>query len=148
MTTPHTDSNKAKPSDFFWKSYLGRLVFSYLDGSVVNVKDTHTPSESQANLIKQTKEAIADGKIVGDGHTIFNPEFYAPHFSEAELRKAKLIHTHKSDTSDYKSTLFGKDGNPIEKLEGIYNLDFLYWLCGELCKAANHAVISPKRCLP
>ena len=102
------------------------------------MKDTHTPSESQANLIKQTKEAIADGKIVGDGHTIFNPEFYAPHFSEAELRKAKLIHTHKSDTSDYKSTLFGKHGNPIEKLEGIYNLDFLYWLCGVLGIDSNN----------
>lgn len=76
--------------------------------------------------------AIADGTIVGDGHTIYLPSFYAPHFSEAELRKAKLIHTHKSDTSDHKSTIFGKDGNPIEKLEGVYNLNFLYWLCGAL----------------
>jgi hypothetical protein len=76
--------------------------------------------------------AIADGTIVGDGHTIFKPSFYAPHFSEAELRKAKLIHTHKSDTSDHKSTIFDKDGKPMEKLEGIYNLNFLYWLCGAL----------------
>lgn len=113
-------------------------MFPYLGGSVVNVKDTHTPSESQANLIKQTKEAIADGKIVGDGHTIFNPDFYAPHFSVEQLRKAKLIHTHESDTSDHKSTIFGTDGNPIEKLEGIYNLYFLYWLCGALGIDSNN----------
>ena len=120
------------------KYYSDRLLFAYSAPRVFFVKDTHTPSESQATLIQKTKEAIADGKIVGDGHTIFNPDFYAPHFSEAELRKAKLIHTHKSDTSSHKATIFGKDGNPIEKLEGIYNLYFLYWLCGALGIDSNN----------
>lgn len=83
-------------------------------------------------LTQRTKDAIADGKIIGDGHTIFNPSFYAPHFSEDELRKAKLIQTYKSDKSDHKSTIFGTDGKPMAKLKGVYNLEFLYWLCGAL----------------
>ena len=89
-------------------------------------------------IIQRTKDAIADGKIIGDGHTIFNPSFYAPHFSEDELRKAKLIHTYKSDTSSHKSTIFSKDGKPMEKLEGVYNLVFLYWLCGALGIDSNN----------
>jgi hypothetical protein len=89
-------------------------------------------------LLQRTKDAIADGKIIGDGHTIFNPSFYAPHFSEDELRKAKLIHTYKSDKSDHKSTIFDKDGKPMEKLKGVYNLTFLYWLCGQLGVDSNN----------
>jgi hypothetical protein len=85
-------------------------------------------------LLQRTKDAIADGKIIGDGHTIFNP----PHFSEDELRKAKLIHTYKSDKSDHKSTIFDKDGKPMEKLKGVYNLTFLYWLCGQLGVDSNN----------
>ena len=83
-------------------------------------------------ITERTKEAITDGKIVGDGHTIFDPSYYAPHFSEDELRKAKLIQTYKSDKSDPKSTIFGTDGKPMTKLKGVYNLEFLYWLCGAL----------------
>ena len=89
-------------------------------------------------IAQRTKDAIADGKIIGDGHTIFNPSFYAPHFSEDELRKAKLIHTYKSDTTNHKSTIFGKDGKPMEKLKGVYNLTFLYWLCGQLGVDSNN----------
>jgi hypothetical protein len=89
-------------------------------------------------ITQRTKDAIADGKIIGDGHTIFNPSFYAPHFSEDELRKAKLIHTYKSDTTNHKSTIFGKDGKPMEKLKGVYNLTFLYWLCGQLGVDSNN----------
>ena len=83
-------------------------------------------------ITQKTKDAIADGKIIGDGHTIFDPSYYAPHFSEDELRKAKLIQTYKSDTSDHKSTIFDNDGKPMTKLKGVYNLEFLYWLCGAL----------------
>ena len=83
-------------------------------------------------ITERTKDALADGKVVGDGHTIFLPEFYAPHFSEDELRKARLIRTLESDFSNPKSTIFDANGNPVDKMEGVYNLSFLYWLCDAL----------------
>ena len=89
-------------------------------------------------ITERTKDALADGKVVGDGHTIFLPEFYAPHFSEDELRKARLIRTLESDFSNPKSTIFDRDGNPVEKMEGVYNLSFLYWLCGALGIDSNN----------
>ena len=44
-------------------------------------------------------QAMHDGVIEGDGHTIFSPEYYAPHFTVDELRKAGLIQNHRSDMS-------------------------------------------------
>ena len=79
---------------------------------------------------QRTKDALADGTITGDGHTIFRPEFYAPHFTEDELRTAQLIQTLESDFSNPKSTIFDNDGNPVEKMDGVYNLNFLYWVAG------------------
>ena len=92
-----------------------------------------TTTNKRGNEMKtihdQTRAALADGKIIGDGHTIFKPEFYAPHFSEDELRKAGLVQTFKSDTSSSKSTIFDtKTGSPIASLSGVYNLSFLEWL--------------------
>jgi len=83
-------------------------------------------------LIQRTKDALANGIIVGDGHTIFSPKYYSPHFSEDELRGANLIQTLESDYSNPKSTIFDAEGNPVDKIEGVYNLSFLYWLCGAL----------------
>lgn len=84
-------------------------------------------------ITERTKDALADGKIIGDGHTIFSPEFYAPYFSEDELRKGDLIQTLESDFSSGKSTIFDPNtGEPVESVEGVYNLSFLYWLANEL----------------
>lgn len=84
-------------------------------------------------LAQRTKDALADGKVIGDGHTIYAPEFYAPHFTEDELRRAQLIQTLKSDFSSGKSTIFAPEtGEPVESVDGIYNLSFLYWLAGQL----------------
>ena len=84
-------------------------------------------------LTQRTKDALADGKVIGDGHTIFSPEFYAPYFSEDELRKANLIQTLESDFSSGKSTIFDPNtGEPVESVNGVYNLSFLYWLANEL----------------
>jgi len=90
-----------------------------------------------SDLRRRTKDALASGIIVGDGHTIFFPEYYAPYFSEDELRAARLICTLESDFSDPKSTIFDRDGNPMDEIEGVYNLAFLYWLCGalEICSS-------------
>lgn len=79
----------------------------------------------------RVKSALEAGIITGDGHTLFAPEFYAPHFSEAELQEAELIQTHRSDGTG-KGSIFGSDGAVIQELHAVYNLEFLYWLNGEL----------------
>lgn len=75
----------------------------------------------------RAKEALAAGKVFGDGHTIFRPEFYLPFFTYEELKKARLVQKHKSDGS-HKGSIFGPDGKMLDTLEGVYNLNFLYWL--------------------
>ena len=76
----------------------------------------------------KVRSAIADGKIVGDGHTLFSAEFYAPHFTETELTEAGLLRDHNSDHASWKSTIYGSNGEVIEELFAVYNLDFLYWV--------------------
>ncbi len=83
-------------------------------------------------FINRVKEALANNKIISDGHTIFDVEFYAPYFSEAVLKKAKLIQTFKSDLSSHKSTIYDNNGEVLKSLKGIYNLDFLYWVCSNV----------------
>lgn len=75
--------------------------------------------------------ALGDKTIVGDGHTLFSPEYYAPHFTESELAEAGLIETHKSDGTP-KGTIFASDGSIVPELKAVYNLDFLYWVHGKL----------------
>ena len=78
-------------------------------------------------------QAMHDGMIEGDGHTIFSPQYYAPYFTEDELRKAGLVKSHHSDLSQHKGTIFGNNGIVLEELKNsVYNLDFLYWLRHEL----------------
>jgi|13_taG_2_1085334.scaffolds.fasta_scaffold91525_2 hypothetical protein len=72
------------------------------------------------------REAVADEIILGDGHSIMNPDFYGKHFDVEHL-----VHTFKSDFSDHKSTLF-VNGEPVEELKGIYNLVFVEWLAGQI----------------
>lgn len=90
---------------------------------------------SDITFISKVQEALKDNIIIGDGHTLFAPEFYAPHFTAEEL--AHLIHKHQSDGASWKSTIFDENGNVIPELEAIYNLDFLYWLAGQLGVTKN-----------
>lgn len=84
------------------------------------------------DFIAKVKQAIEGGVIVGDGHSIYSPTFYAPYFTEAELNEAGLIDEHTSDESDYKSTLFDSNGKKVAGIKGVYNLYFLEWLNGQL----------------
>jgi len=84
---------------------------------------------SDITFINRVQEALTAGKVIGDGHTLFAPEFYEPYFTAEEL--SSLIRKHESHGS-WKSTIFDEDGNVIPELEAIYNLDFLYWLAGQL----------------
>jgi hypothetical protein len=84
---------------------------------------------SDITFINKVQEALKAGVIIGDGHTLFAPEFYEPYFTATEL--AHLIHKHESHGS-WKSTIFDENGEVIPELEAIYNLDFLYWLASKL----------------
>lgn len=84
-------------------------------------------------LIETVRNALDHGKVCPDGHTIFAPEFYAPFFSEDDLRSAGLVRNFQSNLSDYKGTIFGNDGIVREELkDSVYNLQFLGWLHEQL----------------
>lgn len=82
------------------------------------------------NIREKAKAALADGTIHGDGHSILSLEAYAPHFTADDL--GALVGTYRSDRSSVKSTIWDRNGNPMHEARGIYNLDFLFWLCGKV----------------
>jgi len=75
---------------------------------------------------EKIKQAIDDKIIVGNGHAILAPE----HYEGFDVKH--LIRKHKSDFSAGKTTLYDEDGIPLEDCDGVYNLDFLYYICDEL----------------
>jgi hypothetical protein len=81
----------------------------------------------KAIFIEKVKTALAAGVIEADGHTLYDPGHYAPHFTLEELTEAGVVQTHKSDGT-LKGTMYGPNGIVIDKLEAVYNLDFLYWV--------------------
>lgn len=83
-------------------------------------------------FVMKVREAMADKKIIGDGHTLFSAEFYEPHFTAEELTEAGLLRDHNSDHASWKSTIYGSNGEVIEELFAVYNLEFLYWVAGKI----------------
>lgn len=80
---------------------------------------------------EKVQGALSAGRIVGDGHTLFMPEFYADFFTEEELREAGLIQTHESDGT-HKGSIYTPEGEVIKELTAVYNLSFLYWVASGL----------------
>ena len=79
-------------------------------------------------ITKQLVEAaLADDTIVGEGHSIIDPEHYEPHFPREVLDEATLVHTHYSDGS-LKGSIFSPEGELLESVDGVNNLTFLIWL--------------------
>ena len=48
-------------------------------------------------------------------------------FTEEELAEVGLIQRHESDDT-HKGSIFDENGNRLEELTAIYNLNFLYWV--------------------
>lgn len=90
-----------------------------------------TTSTNTADFRARVTEALATGVIIGDGHSLYSPDYYAPHFTADELRKARLVRKHESDGSP-KGSIFGEDGSVIAEIEAVYNLDFLAWVASML----------------
>jgi hypothetical protein len=82
---------------------------------------------TKTEIINKVKQAREAGVIRGDGHTLFAPSFYAPYFTEEELAEVGLIQRHESDDT-HKGSIFDENGNRLEELTAIYNLNFLYWV--------------------
>jgi hypothetical protein len=79
----------------------------------------------KADFKDRVRQALDAKVVIGDGHTLFSPEFYAPYFTLDEI--GHLITKHKSDGTG-KGSIFAPDGSVVDELEAIYNLEFLYWL--------------------
>jgi len=59
----------------------------------------------------------------GDGHTLFYPKFFTDMGFDSEFVN-KFTHEHESDGS-HKGSIY-KDGKRVEKVAGVYVLDFAY----------------------
>ena len=80
--------------------------------------------------------AIDEGLIDGDGHSIMDAQYYLEHGFDCD----NLITEFESDTSSGKTTIF-KDGEVQEKVKGIWALDFHYWVAGQcgLARGVDYA---------
>ncbi len=79
------------------------------------------------NLNKEyIAKKIEDQYIVPNGHSIMASWLYDGFDIE------HLIGDHHSDTSSIKSTIYDNDGNVLDKVDGVNNLSFLFWLADEL----------------
>ena len=85
---------------------------------------------------QQVVNAIDEGLIDGDGHSIMDAQYYLGHGFDCE----NLITEFESDTSSGKTTIF-KDGEIQEKVKGIWSLDFHYWVAGQcgLARGVDYA---------
>jgi hypothetical protein len=71
---------------------------------------------------EEIKKAIDNEVIIGDGHSIYSPDFYVG------FDVGSIAYCHTSDGTG-KGTIF-TDGEPVKELVGVYNLEFLYMIAG------------------
>lgn len=84
------------------------------------------------NFRDRCVSAMSNNVIIGDGHSLYGAEFYSPYFTEEELTEAGLLRNHASDNSSWKSTIYDNNGNALDELFAVYNLEFLYWVVRKL----------------
>lgn len=74
------------------------------------------------------REALNEGVIVPDGHTLFSPEKYTKYF---DVEQMGLVRSYSSDGT-HKGSIY-QNGELVQELKDVvYNLDFLYVLQEEL----------------
>jgi hypothetical protein len=66
------------------------------------------------------RRALEADVLVSDGHGLYPPTFYDGFF---DVEKMGLVRTYKSDGT-YKGTIF-VNGEPVDEMNAVYNLDFL-----------------------
>ena len=77
---------------------------------------------SKMTLTKREALSLID-YFGNDGHGIYHVDKVAEATGVPESKLERWSHTHKSDSSSHKSTIYGDDGKPITELRGIYALD-------------------------
>jgi hypothetical protein len=127
-TTARTKANRIRAPPMLLVCWVGEYYLVHTN----TPKERAMAAQIKSEFIERVRQALSAGIIVGDGHSIYSPEFYAPYFTVAELRKAGLIDEHKSDYTSHKSTLFDGSGKRVAGIKGVYNLYFLEWLNGQL----------------
>ena len=75
-------------------------------------------------LTKREAQRLID-YIGGDGHTIFDAAKLIEGTDVPENKLACWIHTHESDTSSPKETIFANDGTVVAEVRGIYGLNLV-----------------------
>ena len=78
---------------------------------------------------ENVRAALAADVIFDDGWVITAPEAYTEFF---DVHAWKIVHTIKSDTTSGKTTIYGKDGEILPEVYGVYNLTFLEALASKL----------------
>ena len=68
-------------------------------------------------------------KLEDTGHNILSASFYINTIELPEEYVLGHVHKHYSNYSDPKEILYDKDGNVVDFLYGIYNLDILKSIC-------------------
>lgn len=69
------------------------------------------------------RDALKEEIIYPSGHDIMPSNYYEKYFDVSHL-----VHTFKSDGT-HKGTIF-VNGEPVDELKGVYNLNFVDWLAG------------------
>lgn len=76
---------------------------------------------SKMTLTKREALSLID-YFGNDGHGIYHVDKVAEATGVPESKLERWAHTHKSDSSSHKSTIYGNDGKPITELRGVYAL--------------------------
>ena len=69
------------------------------------------------------RDALKEEIIFPSGHDILPADYYEKYFDVSHL-----VQTFKSDGT-HKGTIF-VNGEPVDELKGVYNLNFVDWLAG------------------
>lgn len=83
--------------------------------------------ESLRDLVKATDKAVLTKIVTSvDGHTIYDPKHFTEHGLNASIVDA-FTKTLRSGNGP-KATIFGKDGEVIASLKGVYGLEVLEFI--------------------
>ena len=80
-------------------------------------------------LLKGNADALS--MVDGDGHTLYNPEYLIKKGYPVDFVR-NITERHESDYSSGKSTIFDKDGKPIDTLLAVAALTFHYAVASQL----------------
>jgi hypothetical protein len=80
-------------------------------------------------LLKGNADALSI--VDGDGHTLYNPEYLIKKGYPVDFVR-NITERHESDYSSGKSTIFDKDGKPVDTLLAVAALTFHYAVASQL----------------